>query len=617
MENTTKIDELLSTVTGASNIPEAFWRRAESHPTDQVFKNAFITQGPEVARDWRYKTYSELRAPVARLAHYLVGLGMKRGDRIAVLSNTRYEWCLADLAILSAAGVTVSIYQSLTPQEIGYILHDSGSRIIFAENEEQVAKLLQVVSEEIIIPACEDRVESRVRVTIDKIIAFEEVPANRLVSQYSNIISDQSLSDVAPDTYKDLKRDDLASLVYTSGTTGPPKGVMQSHGNHLTNVYQVADSGVFPPEGSMFLYLPLAHSFARLAYYVGFLTPCTLAFPAIIDKKTSRLDLFAISRDLRESNSEVIPSVPRLFEKMAAAIKARSHESGLKSRLVKICLANAQRMYALKEKKQPVGIMDQIIFEGMRPIRNQIRRQLFGDNFSHGISGGAKLDPEVQKFFDAIEIPICEGYGLTETCVATNVNRPNNRRIGSVGPVFKDIEIKLDTDGEIIFRGPNITRGYWNRPQATAEAYDSSGWFRTGDIGRIDDDGFLYITDRKKDIIVTAGGKKIPPQSIEGRFQGNPVISQLVLCGDGKPYCVALVTIHPTVDKSYCDTLVEAEIDKINQTLSSFESIKRFAILEHDFSIENGFLTPTLKVKRKAVTEKFKATIEELYSKEK
>jgi long-chain acyl-CoA synthetase len=290
-------------------------------------------------------------------------------------------------------------------------------------------------------------------------------------------------------------------------------------------------------------------------------------------------------------------------------------------------------VYAARQSNRTPGILQRIIYDGLAPIRSKVKAQLFGTAFSHGISGGAKLDPTVNRFFDALGILVCEGYGLTETCVATHVNLPTCRKIGTVGPALRDVEVRIaPEDGEILMRGPNVTRGYLNRPQATAESWDADGWFRTGDIGTLDAEGFLSITDRKKELIVTAGGKKIAPQGIEALFKRYPFISQAFLYGEGKPYCVMLFTINdletramlteqgidltPDTKLSEVDslrTLVAQAVDRANSELSSYETIKRYTILDEDFTIDNGLLTPTLKMKRKSIRAQHLALIESLY----
>lgn len=624
----------IANVTDASNIFEAFWKRYKSDPIGQVYWYPTLIDPLAKKRTWSAESYQDIAGRIIQISHYLASLGVTSGTKVAILSNTRREWSLADLAILGAGGITVSIYQSLPSSDVGYILHDSDSEIVFAENEAQVTKLLKICSEPFLIPESEGREAKSVTLNLKKIITFEETPEHELVVSSSSICEGKEPKAEPPDAAFAKTREDIASIVYTSGTTGPPKGVVQTHGNHLSNVRQAAESGVFAPEGSLFLYLPLAHSFARLIHYIGFLTPAVLAYPTVADTKSSKIDLELVADDMAQANTNVVPSVPRLFEKIASVLCAQAAGIGVKSRLLRLCIDNATRVYEAKSAGQEPSKSASLFFSLLSPIRKKIKKSIFGSNFTHAVAGGAKLETSVCKFFDALEITILEGYGLTETCVATNVNLVNKRRIGSVGPAFKDVEIKIDQDdGEILFKGPNISSlGYYNRPAATAEAWTSDGWFKTGDIGRVDPDGFLFITDRKKDIIVTAGGKKIPPLSIEGRFKSCPHISQVVLYGDGKPYCVALITlnaqairlwlagIEPTLveapklhDLPVVLSMVEKEVARVNEGLASFESIKKFAVLPEDFTIEDGLLTPTLKVKRKAVYAKYRHEIDKLY----
>ncbi len=553
---------------------------------------------------------------------------------MAIISQTRPEWMLADMAIQTVGGIAVSVYQSLPAFEAGYILHDSKAAIVFVENEEQAEKIALLRRAPCPIPEREQQPASSAHVDIQHVISFEKVASLPDAVLFSDIISNSAYPTQPPPIPTELGRESIASYVYTSGTTGPPKGVIQTHGNHLTNVEQVATAGVFVLDGSLFLYLPLAHSFARLAYYIGFLTSAYLTLPAIADRKTSKIDLAAVARDLREANPSVLPSVPRLFEKMSAALQARAAGKTFQQKLLRACITNALNTYERRMKGASLSLIEKLLFEGLSPIRTKIKQQLFGNAFRHGISGGAKLDPTVNKFFDALGILICEGYGLTETCVATHVNLPNNRFIGSVGPALPGVEVAITAqDGEILMRGPNITQGYLNRPQATADSWDAEGWFHTGDIGRVDERGFLYITDRKKELVVTAGGKKIAPQGIESLFKRHPFISQAFLYGDGKPHCVMLFTLNEvelrgllshegftvTADIKLSHlpavrALVEKAVSDANSGLASFETIKHFAILDEDFTVENGLLTPTMKMKRKAITAKHASVIDLLYS---
>lgn len=619
-------------VSASRSIGEAFWCRARVRPDDPLLRYASAPH-LEGTRVWRTETYLSAAPVIAKVAHFLKAQGVGPGVPVAIVSQSRREWILADLAIQTLGGITVSVYPSQQAIDAGFILHDSGAKIVFIENEEQAAKISWLRANDCPIPEREDKSASLVRVSVDVVVSFERVDSVSGATLLQAIVEDDGLPSSPPPIPTEISRASIASYVYTSGTTGPPKGVVQSHGNHLANVEQAAKSGVFAMDGSLFLYLPLAHSFARLVHYSGCLTSSYLALPAVADSRSSRIDLSSVAKDLRESEATVVPSVPRLFEKMAAALQARGSGKSLQQRILGLCISNAQKTYERRTREEPLAVLDKILFEGLKPIRSKIKRELFGAKFNHAISGGAKLDPGVNKFFDALEIAICEGYGLTETCVATHVNRPNRRRIGSVGPAFDGVETRIaPDDGEILLRGPNVTSGYLNRPHATRESWDSSGWFHTGDVGWVDDDGFLFITDRKKELVITAGGKKIPPTAIEGLFKRHSFISNAFLYGDGKPYCVMLFTLNEPEIKSLLNNagikvepgqklselaavigMVQDAVAKANSQLASFESIKHFRILDEDFSIDNGLLTPTLKLRRKQITARYLPLLSALY----
>ena len=624
--------DITHSLSTSASLGQAFWRRALAEPDEVLLKFA---DGPDASatRVWKQESYRSAAPKVARLANLLRSLGVETGTPVAIISQTRYEWVLVDLAIQTVGGITVSVYQSQLAADAGFVLFDSGARIVFVENEEQLAKVQWLRSNDCPLPSTENHPESSVRVPVDAVISFERIHDAPTVRCLAEVWSDSSLSAEVPPPATGISRDSVASYVYTSGTTGPPKGVVQTHGNHLANVEQAATSGVFPGDGTLFLYLPLAHSFARLIHYIGCLTSAHLILPAVADHRTSRIDLSSIARDLRECGATVVPSVPRLFEKMSAALQARAAGRSLQQRILGLCISNAQSTYGRRSSGKPLRLLDHMLFEGLQPIRRKIRRELFGVNFTHAISGGAKLDPGVNRFFDALEITICEGYGLTETCVATHVNRPARRRIGSVGPAFDGVETKISPeDGEILLRGPNVTRGYLNRPKATADSWDAEGWFHTGDVGSIDQDGFLFITDRKKELVITAGGKKIPPTAVEGQFKRFSFISHSLLYGEGRPYCVMLFTLnepelrsllsssgiplppdHKLSEMSAVRGMLQDAVNKVNESLASYESIKAFCVADEDFTVENGLLTPTLKMRRRQITARHLPLISALY----
>jgi long-chain acyl-CoA synthetase len=616
-----------------SSLPEAFFDICEKHPRDIVFTQAVFRADKldsSVKPEWQSVSYQDTKLKVLKVAEYLKSLGVKQGDKVAIVSFTRPEWMIADLAILAVGAVSVSIYQSVNREETGYILHDSQADIVFAENEEQLEKLLSLHKKNVLLPPTELNPIKEVSIELKRIITFEKTTNNALVVALEEILSDQSLGSNSWDKEIDLNKDSLASFVYTSGTTGAPKGVVQTHGNHLANIWQAAHTGLFAPSGDIFLYLPLAHSFARLIGYIGFLTLTKLNFPSIPSRTTSVLNPVAMLRDLRESNSEVIPTVPRMLEKMQSGILSKKESSGLGAKILRLTLDCAKKRFEAKKNNQSVPFAATLGFMLTRSIRTKIKKSLFGNKFSHLISGGAKLPVNVAEFFAALEINVYEGYGLTETCVATNVNLIGKNKIGSVGPAMKEVELRIADDGEILFKGPNITKGYYNRPQATAASWDNEGWFHTGDIGKLDEDGYLYITGRKKELIVTAGGKKIAPAPIEEKLQASPYVSYALVFGEGQSHCVAGIildketvsawvkqqrlTLAPVIEETpQVIELIKAEVDKVNASLSRHEVLKKFAILTIEPSVENGLLTPSFKLKKNAVYKQFAAQIDSLY----
>jgi long-chain acyl-CoA synthetase len=620
-------------VSDSSSIGEAFWKRVAAEPDAVIYRYA-LASSAGATRVWKEETYRSTAEKVARLAHYLAAKGVSVGTPVAIISNTRLEWMLADMAVQTLGGIAVSVYHSLTAAEAGFIIWDSGAKIVFIENEEQARKIDWLLHNPCSIPEREGIPASLEKLSLSTVVSFESVEALKDIDVVRDILTDQTLSTEPLPIPNHLSRASIASYVYTSGTTGPPKGVIQTHGNHLANVEQSAISGVFSSSGSLFLYLPLAHSFARLVYYVGYLTSTSLVLPAIIDHHSSKLDLASVARDIREGDATMVPSVPRLFEKMANAIKTKAEGRALSNKILKLCIRNAAYVQRCTERGTPVSVFQQILHQGFTGIRKKISAQLFGFRFQHAISGGARLDPDVNRFFESLGIIVCEGYGLTETCVATHVNLPHRRKIGSVGPAFNGIEVHITPeDGEIWLRGPNVTSGYLNRPEATRESWTVDSWFKTGDVGRVDGDGFLYITDRKKEIVITAGGKKIPPTELEGVFKRFSFISHAFLYGDGKPYCIMLFTLNEaelreqlksegiTVAKDEKLSLLPAvkrrvsnSVASVNSDLASYETIKHFAIIDEDFSIENGLLTPTLKMKRKTIAARYAEVIESLYN---
>ena len=621
--------ESIRNVLDAKNISAAFYKMTDSNPDGICCSQAIVTKNedPETIRAKSTLTNSQVESQVNKLANYLISIGVKPEDKVAIISSSRPEWMIADLAIMACSAVSVSVYQSLPSEDIAYILFDSGADVVMIENQEQLKKINKIINQESEIPATEDRESTKVKIKIKAAVSFEQIEETDYATTLETILNDSKIENKRPEQRHSSNLDSLSALVYTSGTTGPPKGVMQTHGNHLANVRQTYTCKMINAEHDICLILPLAHSFAKLIGYLGFITPIVIRFAGVVDKKTSKMEPKSATKDIRESGSNIFPVVPRLLEKMQNGVMQATKQPGLKGKLISTTIAAAEKVY-----KKDASFKDELIFKLTKALRKKISKQLFGDNFFYALSGGAKLPTTVANFFYALEIPIIEGYGLTETCVAVNVGR-HDTPIGSVGPVLaNDIEVKIAKDGEIKYRGPNVAIGYYNRPTATSKSWDKDRWFHTGDLGSIDNKGNLSIVGRKKEIIVTSGGKKVAPHDIETEIKTHPLISQAVLCGDGRKYCVAILTLNQeeidtwvktkklsTVNSTASNSneelrkIIKSHIKKVNSELASFETIKNFFLTKEDFSVDNGYLTPTFKIKRALVEKNFKDEIDKMY----
>jgi long-chain acyl-CoA synthetase len=555
---------------------------------------------------------------VRALALGLVEDGVRPGDRVALLSGTRPEWVEVDLAILAAGGVTIPVYPSLLADECGYILTNAGADRIVVEDAKQRAKVEQVARDGFELDGVRGAVPLRTIVTIGA-----DGPGT-LGDLLARGRAARGRGDAEIDRRMNaLDRDTLATIVYTSGTTGPPKGVPQTHGNHLATVEAALRIGMLGPADTDFLFLPLAHSFARLIEYLGIAAGTTTVFARSID---------TLIEDLPATRPHVMPAVPRVYEKVYARVQANREQGSPIARAVfDAAVAVGRQRSAYAEAGRPVplwlqaadAVAHQLVFSRIHAV--------LGGNVRFLMSGGAPLARDIAEFFHAVGLPIYEGYGLTETTPALTVNHPARYRIGTVGSVLDCCEIRIADDGEILARGANVACGYYERPDATAEAWDAEGWFHTGDIGELDPHGFLRITDRKKDLLKTSGGKYVAPQKVENLLKVQPHVSQAVLIGDNRKYCAALVTLdvpaveawarerrleipaaelatHPEVQK-----LIESEVAAVNRHLASWESIKYVRILPGDFSTETGELTPSFKVKRKVVAARYADVIESMY----
>jgi len=586
-----------------------FWNRVErdgGRPAQQS-KEAGV---------WKTRSWREVGEIVRELATGLLALGRKKEDAVAILSASRAEWVQADFAVFSAGCRTIPIYPSYPPDLIQYIVNDAGVKTLFVEDAAQLAKVLEVqgkmdgLEQIVVIDGYQGEPSSHI-MTWDGLRRLGRDNIERLKSDLAGRVAE-------------VRPEDIATIVYTSGTTGPPKGVVQTHGNHMATLDSASKMAGIQDGDTHLLFLPLAHSFARLESFIGVHRGLTTAFAENIDK---------LRDNLPEVKPHFICSVPRVFEKVYAGVLAKAEAgSPVKRKIFHWAVGVGREVSKLQQARRPVPpglafrhrIAHKLVFSKLH--------EALGGRLRFAVSGGAPLSKEIAEFFHAAGILILEGYGLTETCPSLTFNRLDNFRFGSVGQAQPGIEIKIAPDGEILGRGANIAKGYFKKPEATAEVFLPDGWFATGDIGRLDGDAFLYITDRKKDLIVTAGGMNIAPQNIENLLKGDPFISQAMVHGDKRPYPVALITLNPEELVKFAKTegILDTEpaslaknpkvVDRVNRIveerndeLQSYAKIKKFSILPADFTVENGLLTPTLKVKRKVITEKYRETLDSLY----
>ncbi len=579
----------------ADTLARMFWDRVErsgDRPAQQFKQGA----------DWKTITWREVGDVVREVALGLLALGRGKGDAVALLSASRAEWVQSDFAIFSAGCVTVPVYPTYPPDLIAYVVNDSGARTILVEDPVQLAKVLEA----------RDRMPALEQIVV--ITGYDAAQPPKMVMQ-------STLAERVAST----SSTDLATIVYTSGTTGPPKGVMQTHGNHVAAVNASKQATPVEEGWVHLLFLPLAHSFARLESFLGVAHGLTTAFAENLDK---------VGENLKETRPHFICSVPRVFEKVYAKILAGVEAgSPAKKKIFNWAVSVGRDVSRHQQRGQPVPrglelkrkVADKLVFAKLHAA--------LGGRLQWAVSGGAPLARDIAEFFHAAGILLLEGYGLTETCPALTFNRPGRFKFGSVGQALPGVELKIADDGEILARGPNIaTKGYFKQAEATREVFEPDGWFHTGDIGTIDGDRFLFITDRKKDLIVTAGGMNIAPQNIENLLKADPFISQVMVYGDRRPYPVALITVNPEELSKFAQEqgilvneaavivkhpkLVERigrTIEEKNTQLQSYAKIKRFTVLPIDFTLDGGELTPTLKVKRKVVSQKYKDAIEELY----
>lgn len=558
--------------------------------------------------------FSEIKKVTSRLAAGLEKLGVQKGDRVLLLSENRKEWAYSDYAILLLGGITVPIYPTLLPRHIEFIVNNCGAEVIILSGPHQLEKIL----------AIRDQLKHLKHIVMmdgeapEGVIGWEAIlkSGEENLSQNPDLISKR---------VEAIGRDDIASIIYTSGTTGIPKGVMLSHGNFLSNVE--GSISVIPVNNQdLFLsFLPLSHVFERMVgHFLAFHLGATIAYAESIE---------TVADNLQEVHPTIMASVPRFFEKVYARIMESLEEgSPIKRKIFMWAIEVGKRAIIYKQKKLPLRGFLKVKYNIANKLVYSKLRERVGGRIRLFVSGGAPLSREIAEFFNSAGLTLLEGYGLTETSPVITVNRLEAFKFGSVGLPLPNVEVQIAEDGEILTRGPHVMKGYYKNEAETRETIDEENWLHTGDIGYIDKDGFLFITDRKKNIIVTSGGKNVAPQAIENLLVTSRYIEQSVVIGDKRKYCTALIVPNMEALQAYArenniayadeddllqkpeiQALIRKEIDNLSTDLASYETIKKFRLIKEPFSIEAGDLTPTLKVKRNVVTQKYQALIDEMY----
>lgn len=552
---------------------------------------------------WKSATYGDVRREVTNLAAGLVSIGVQKGDRVAILASNRPQWAYADYAIACLGGVSVTIYPTLTADSSAYILNDSKSKIIFVENAEQSEKVRSVESQ---IP------------TLEKVIVMDNDVSgggNEIgFLELQNVGKEQEDFDLLEKTTQ-VTQDDLLTLIYTSGTTGNPKGVMLTHKNLCTNIIGGL-SAIDVLDGDRFLsFLPLSHSFERMVgHFTSFWSGAEMAYAQSLE---------TVAEDMIATSPTIMAAMPRLFEKVyAKMLNNVEKEGGLKKKIFNWAIDVGKNSVKTGKKGFKFAIADKLVF-------SKLKAKL-GGKLRFFVSGGAPLSQSIGEFFEYANVLILEGYGLTETSPVLTCNRLEQYKFGTVGKPLANVEIKIADDGEILAKGPNIMKGYYNLPEKTENVFTEDDWFKTGDIGFLDDDDFLTITDRKKNLIVTSGGKNIAPQPMENALVLSPFIEQILVIGDKRNFISALIV--PSFEKIKSDfagfadapnaeiikdekiySIVESDVNRLQAHFNKFEQVKKILLLSEEFSIENGMLTPTLKVKRKEAEQHYAEQIDQIY----
>jgi len=592
-----------------TTLVEVFEQVARVHPRSDTLN---------YKRDGRWISISaaEMLERVRWIAAGLYSLGVRRGDRVAILSESRPEWVLTDAGCMFATAIDVPIYPTLTPPQVRYILKDSGARVLVVQNEEKFLQVREAIAE------CE---------AIEHVVFFEKPGGGGTQGlslaelEERGRALEESQPDLITDAAHQIKADELATIIYTSGTTGEPKGVMLTHENLVSNLIDSSSHLKFAGDDSALSVLPLSHVLERMAMYMYLYHGMAAYFAESLD---------TIGPNLREVRPTIFVGVPRIFEKIFARVKEKTAEKGRLNLIVlnwavrvgKDCARRStrhQKIPAILQLKRKIA--DKLIFSRIRAALGGCIRLL--------VSGGAALPEELALLYIGAGLPIVQGYGLTETSPVITAGMMEDNRVGTVGKPIRNVEVRIAADGEIESRGPNVMRGYYNKPEETRAVFTEDGWFKTGDIGAIDEGGFLHITDRKKELFKTSGGKYIAPQPIEQMIKGSRFVNQVVLVGNGRKFPAALIVPDWERVESYAQLkgvkaknhaelckhpriidLFERQLAGLTTELAQYERVKKVALLENELTIEGGELTPTLKVKRRVVDEKYRGTIDALYA---
>jgi long-chain acyl-CoA synthetase len=594
-----------SAATGSKTLADLLTLAVEKHASQPALR--YKDQG---RNEWVDVSFDEVGETVRELSLGLQDIGVEARDKVAILSNTRPEWTYFDFAILCAGATVVPIYQTNSPEECHYVLEHSESKAVVIEDAEQLEKIRKIRGQ---LP------------NLEHVISIEPIAAEDVITLAALRERGRSRSrDDFDARVAGVQPSDVATYIYTSGTTGPPKGCIIDHANWRFMLDAAEEDGVLVQNEVVYLFLPLAHAFARLIQLLAADVGGTIVY---WEKDPNK-----IIPNLAEVQPTYFPSVPRMFEKIyAMAIGAVEKSSPIKRAIFHWAVRTGRKVRELERRgRRPGPLLRRQYAFADKQVLSKVRG-LFGGRIKQCVTGAAPISPEILEFFWACGVPVMEGYGMTETSTGFTINRVEDFKFGSVGKPFRGCEVKIAPDGEVLLKGPNIFRGYYKNDQATAETV-KGGWLHTGDLGRVDEDGFLFITGRKKDIIITAGGKNITPANLENGLKQNQYISQAVVYGDRRPYLTALITLDPesiagwatehnlgTTDVKELRTrpevreLVQKALDEVNSKVARVEQVKKFEILPHDLTQETGELTPTLKVKRNVVYEKYSDEFSALY----